>query len=114
MNLQNRKRPTDIENKLMVTKGERRGWGGGHKLRVLDKHIHTIITESLCYTPETNTTLLINSASIKKGKKKKKRPLYATTIGNLDMTLIFVTKLRNCLKWTEYIGIKTFSLSLSW
>ena len=57
MNLQNRKRPTDIENKLMVTKGERRGWGGGHKLGVLDKHIHTIITESLCYTPETNTTL---------------------------------------------------------
>ena len=36
MNLQNRKRPTDIENKLIVTKGQRRGWGGGHKLGVWD------------------------------------------------------------------------------
>ena len=36
-------------------------------------HIHT--TESLCYTPETNTILLINSVSIKScfGKKKENR-----------------------------------------
>ena len=40
--LQNRNRPTDIENKLMVTKGER---GEGDKLGVWDWHIHTTIYE---------------------------------------------------------------------
>ena len=43
-------------------------------------HIHT--TESLCYTPETNTILLINSVSIKKlfwEKKGKQRGKKAST-----------------------------------
>ena len=30
------------------------------------------ITESFCYTPETNTTLYINYTSVKKKKKKTK------------------------------------------
>ena len=38
--MQNRNRPTDIENKLMATKGER---GGRDKLGVWDYHIHTTI-----------------------------------------------------------------------
>ena len=37
----NRNRHTDIENKLMFTKGEM--WVGGGKLEVWDEHTHTII-----------------------------------------------------------------------
>ena len=38
--LQNRNRVTDVENKFMVTKGER---GGRDKLGDWDWHMHTII-----------------------------------------------------------------------
>ena len=39
---QNRNKLTDMENKLMVTKGDREGWEG-NKLGIGDQHIHTII-----------------------------------------------------------------------
>ena len=47
--LQNRNRLTDIESKLQVTKGERELY--------ICIYTHIYDTESLCYTPETNTTL---------------------------------------------------------
>ena len=40
----------------------------------LKKNIYVCITESLCCTAETSTTLLINYISVKK-KKKKTAPL---------------------------------------
>ena len=36
----------------------------------MKKNIYICITESLCCTPETNTTLQINYTSIKKKKKE--------------------------------------------
>ena len=39
--LWNRNRPTDIKNKLMVTKGGR--WGGRDKSGAGDEHTHTTI-----------------------------------------------------------------------
>ena len=38
--IENRNRPTDIKNKLMVTKGEK---GDGDKLGVWDEQVHTIM-----------------------------------------------------------------------
>ena len=40
--LQNRNRLTDIESKLMVTKGER---GGGDKFGIWDEQIHTTMNK---------------------------------------------------------------------
>ena len=42
------------------------------KNRYMYMYIHILKTESLCYTPETNTTLEINYTSIKKIRLKKK------------------------------------------
>ena len=39
MNLQNKNRPTDIENRHMVTRGQ--GGEGGGQLRGWDVHVHT-------------------------------------------------------------------------
>ena len=41
--LQNRNRLIDIENKLMVTKGERRGWGGINQEFGINKYTHYYI-----------------------------------------------------------------------
>ena len=50
---------------------------GGHDCSDLS---HTHITDSLCYTEETNTTLKINYTAIKfnKKKKRKKKTLYSS------------------------------------
>ena len=60
MFMQNRNRLTDIENKLVVTKGEREG--RRDKLGVWDKHIHTttykINNKDLLYSTGTIFNIL--------------------------------------------------------
>ena len=75
MNLLTKHRLTDIENKLMVTKGERRG---RNKLGVWDQQIHTTMyktdktTRSYCIAQGTifNTLITYN------GKESEKEYIY--------------------------------------
>ena len=57
--LQNRNRLTDIENKLMVTKGKGRAGDklGGLYILYIKYILYIHKTEPLCYIPETNITL---------------------------------------------------------
>ena len=73
--LQNRNRLTGIENKLMVTKGER---GGRDKLGVWDLQIHTIIykigkQQDLLYSSGNYTQYLVITYN---GKISKKEFIY--------------------------------------
>ena len=60
MNLYTKQKQTYRHKKLLVTKGK-----GGGKSEKEQIHIYMYITESLCYTPKTNTTLQISCTSIK-------------------------------------------------
>ena len=71
--LQNRNGLTDLENKPMVTKGEK--WGGRAKLGVWDWHIHTIIfkigtNKDLLYSTRELCSIFYNNLN---GKEFEKR-----------------------------------------
>ena len=100
--LQNRSRFIDLENRLIVTKGERgvgvnKKWIDdkvllysirnyiqnpviNHKEKTIKKeyiyNINVDITESLCYTAETNTTLQIKCKSIIIKKKRTSTKMF--------------------------------------
>ena len=76
MYMQNRNRLTDIENKLLVTKGEREGGRG--KLGVWDYHVHTTIykinNKDLLYSTGSYIQYLIITYN---GKESEKEYIYS-------------------------------------